>query len=176
MKAVVKGFKLDFFFGIMEIQLLIEFKNWADDVYMDYIDKCTEKQFTEKVPTLNKSIRQVLLHIYKSYWGDYHLISDRNWSNGPDFDELDKLEIITGIKNYNELMIDFISNQSVTEIIEYNEDGFDEPIKTTVENVLMNFVEHSSYHRGQLALLLRYHGINSLEMTNFHPYIWKYKQ
>lgn len=160
----------------MKVLQLIEFKNWADEVFINYINGLSDTQFSEVVPVVNKSIKQILLHLYKSYWGDYHLISDRDWSDEPKFDKLGKSEIIEGIKNYNAQMIDYITNNPISEIIEYNESGFDEPIKTNAENVLINFVEHSAYHRGQMALLLRYHGINSLEMTNFHPYIWKFKQ
>ena len=160
----------------MHIKDLIEYKNWADNVYLEHISALSEAQFTELVPTINKSVQELLLHIFASYLGDYHLITDMDWSNLPDFENLNRSEIINGIRQCNENMVEFILNNPVDELITYNEDGYDEAIKTNAENVLMNFVEHSSYHRGQIALLLRYHGVESIEMTNYHPYIWKMKQ
>ena len=45
------------------------------------------------------------------------------------------------------------------------------------ENILINFVVHSAYHRGQIALLLRAQGIiKELPETDFNPYHYQKEQ
>lgn len=160
----------------MKIKELIQFKNWADEVYIEYIEGLTDTQFIEVVPTINKSIKQIIFHILSSYWGEYHLMTDRNWEDEPSFDELNREQIISRIRELNNKILDFADNSTLDQPITYNEEGYEKPIKTSAEIILFNFVEHSSYHRGQLALMLKYHGIESVKQTNYNPYIWELSQ
>jgi len=159
----------------MDLRELIVFKNWADEIYLKYSADLSDQQFDEVVPTIHKSMRGILNHILQSYWGEYHLITDRNWSDEPD-PEMDRQQLLARIRELNQLMLDYIDQQPLDEVITYQEEGYEQPIKTSAENVLFNFVEHSSYHRGQMALLLRYHGLETIKQTNYNPYIWECKQ
>ncbi len=47
----------------------------------------------------------------------------------------------------------------------------DNPVVTTPENILFNFVTHSTSHRGQLPILLRFLGFDQIEDTDYNPYI-----
>ncbi len=51
-------------------------------------------------------------------------------------------------------------------------DREDKPVSTSPANIIFNFVTHSAYHRGQLAIYLRLHGIPEIHQTDFNPYIY----
>ena len=153
------------------------FNNWGNETYAGYIRTLSPAQFTEVVPVINKSVKGILYHIYHSYWGEFHLITDRDWSTERSIDEMDMEDILKGIKTLNEQILNYIKeNPVINKPFNYNEPGFEKPIKTNVEVVLLNFIEHTSYHRGQLALLLKYHKVKELDDVNYNPYTWDYKQ
>ena len=155
----------------------MEFNNWGNDIYSDYIRTLTPVQFEEIVPVINKSVKSILYHIFQSYWGEFHLMTDRDWSSEKKLEEMDRDEILSGIKTYGEHILTYIKeNQDVNKPFSYNEPGFEKPIKTNVEYVLLNFIEHTSYHRGQLALLLKHHHVKELDDVNYNPYVWDHKQ
>jgi len=160
----------------VNIRELLQFKSWAENIYLDYITKLSEDQFTERIPTIDKSIKQIIFHLLDSMWGDYHLITDRDWSEPYQIDDMSKMAIIKEIKKFNTQLLTFAERQQLDEPITYHEEGYENDITTTAEQVLCNFVEHSAYHRGQLALCLKYFGHNQIKQTNYNPYLWQRQQ
>ena len=157
----------------MDIHELIVFKNWADEIYLSYMEDLTEKQFAESIPTINKSAKLILFHIYAVYWSWYHRITDRNYSDEPELEESSKSDIIEGIKGFNQKFLEYIENEGFNNTITIQWRKEDRPVETTAENVLFNYVTHSAYHRGQIALILKYHGIKEIKETDFNPYIYE---
>ena len=166
-RVIYSGFYPD----SMKLLDLIIYTHWADDVYIKYAEGLTEDQFKETVPGVNKNLRQLLNHIYATYWGEYHLITDMDWSSEPDFSQITREEIISGIKEMNGKIVEYIKNTPLDTPIEFEDEG--KQIKTNAEEIIFNFVTHSAYHRGQMALLLRYHGLESIKQTDYNPYLYE---
>lgn len=160
----------------MDIKSLIVFKNWADEIYLTYCEDLSDDQFRQTLSGYDRSINDILFHMYEVYYSWYQFLTTKDYSNIPEIEKMSKTDIITGIREYNDKMIQYIDAYDVsqTHSIQWSEE--DKEVKTTAENVLFNYVTHSAYHRGQLAIYLRYLGQKTITETDFNPYIYEMGQ
>lgn len=160
----------------MDILKLIEFKNWADDIYLDYCSKLSDEQYTALIPGYNRCIKDLLAHMAEVYFFWYEFINEKDEEKVPEWDKLSFKEISSIIKDLNSKFISFISNKSINKNLTIQWDKSVKPVITNPENVLFNYVTHSAYHRGQIAVLLKYFGVENLKETDYNPYIYELGQ
>ena len=158
----------------MEIHKLIEFKNWADEVYIQYASNLSEEDFTKKI--LGKSIKDTMLHMYEVYYFWYIRMTTKDFSTLPDFDKLNSEEIFSGMKKINQKMLDYAHVRDISVPIHIKWDENDNEVITNPENIFFNAVNHSAYHRGQIAIKLRELGIPEIKETDYNPYIYELGQ
>jgi uncharacterized damage-inducible protein DinB len=156
----------------LNIEKLLIFKNWADDLYLKYAAELTDEQFYNKTSIVDKSVQSILYHMYEVYWFWFHNATDKNYSDEPSPDST-RDELIIGIKQINKDILELarIPEKHVEFNIQW--DKKDKPVTTNTMNILINFLFHSAYHRGQLALLLRHHGYKTIDETDFNPYLYQ---
>ena len=118
------------------------------------VDELAEEEFIKPITTHNKSISSVLIHLAEEYFGWYSDIHEYKI----EMEEIDRInamskdELMGYVKGYHEKWQDLLNNApkenfSFTE----NEKSF----KISFDEVIFNLVNHSSYHRGQIASGLR---------------------
>jgi uncharacterized damage-inducible protein DinB len=152
------------------MQRLIEFKNWADEIYIDYCQKLPKEKLEWEIEGYNNSIKKILNHLYEVYWSWLKFITDQNYDDQPEFTKLTIAEIIEGIRDHNKKILEYVQNEDLSKqfTIQWNENH--KPVITTAANVIFNYITHSAYHRGQLAIYLL--GVETIEETDFNPYIY----
>ncbi|MHA2090733.1 MAG: DinB family protein [Candidatus Kariarchaeaceae archaeon] len=160
----------------MDIKELVQYKNWANTTYIDYCQDLSQEDYEKEITGYSNSIRKILTHLLGVYWFWYEFITTQNYDDEPDFDNMSKDQVINGLKEYNEKIIDFVKTQDAAKKFTINWREEDKPVETTAENIIFNFVTHSAYHRGQLAIYLRIIGIDSIIETDFNPYVYQMGQ
>jgi uncharacterized damage-inducible protein DinB len=144
--------------NINDIKTLYEYNEWANSKFVQVIKNLSEEQFTSEIKSSFSSVRDTLGHIVCAEW-----IWLRRWLGESPVSMpawLDKpiLIILTyklsEIETERNKFISGLSDESLQKIISYrNTKG--EATKKILKNLFQHVVNHSSYHRGQLATLLR---------------------
>lgn len=158
----------------MKLHDIIVYKNWADEVYLQFCEQLTEDQQKREFQEYQNSIYKVLQHIYEAqyYWLERigMEVEPENWES------LHTSSILSGIRKLNSKLLNFVETRALntTEILHWEEG--DKPVSTTYENIIFNLVTHNAYHRGQLAIFLRMLGWKSIQETDFTPYYYEINQ
>ena len=84
----------------MDIQKIIEFKNWADDTYLKILQDLTYEQQQFTIAGYKRSIHHILWHMYEVYWYWYHFATDKDYVDEPK-PNMSFPKIISAIKTIN---------------------------------------------------------------------------
>ncbi|MCY3412129.1 MAG: hypothetical protein INQ03_10900 [Candidatus Heimdallarchaeota archaeon] len=124
---------------------------------------------------IGKSIQKLLFHLYEVYWSWLHVMTDQDFADMPDDDwSCEKyLELIRSVRKeiYTFAESDSISKSTILQW-EKNDIPFESPNLT----IVMNFITHSAYHRGQLAILMHECGVDTIGETDINPYYYSKAQ
>jgi uncharacterized damage-inducible protein DinB len=150
----------------------VEYKNWADEIYIEYCKELSDNDFEFEIEGYQNSAKKILGHLLEVSWFWLKFITDQNYSDEPDIERMKRSEIITGLLKYNQMIVEYVQNDDLSKQFEIQWDENDKVVVTTAENVIFNFISHSAYHRGQLAIYLRLLGIETIKETDFNPYIY----
>lgn len=156
----------------MDLIKLIEYKNWADEIYINYCEKLSPAEYDHEIEGYNNNIKKILGHLYEVSWFWFRFITDKNYEKAPDLENINIQEIFKGLREYNVKFLHYISENGVSKIHDLQWIETDKLVKTTSENIIFNFITHSAYHRGQLAIYLRLTGIKTITETDFNPYVY----
>ncbi len=157
----------------MELNKLIEYKIWSDNVYLEYCNSLTEEQLRKNFSAYKKSIRDILEHFCDVDWFWLNFLTTKQMDYPPDFTKMESKELIKYIAKQNKKIVEFISKNDLKEefIIQWHKT--DKAVVTTAENIIFNFITHNAYHRGQIAIFLRMLGFETIKETDFNPYIYE---
>jgi uncharacterized damage-inducible protein DinB len=168
-----------------DIQLLYEYDRWANNRVMQAVSALSEEQFTRDLGGSFRSVRDTLLHIVGGEWGwltywkepspsaafakdlwERHnalfrpqafpnaAAVQRNWAEV----EKEQAEFLNGV-----------TNESLRRMI---------PFRTTqasLAQLMQHLANHSTYHRGQVALMMRQLGAKPVA-TDFHVFLLEGRQ
>jgi uncharacterized damage-inducible protein DinB len=163
-----------------DIQLLFEYDRWANHRVLQAASVLTAEQFTRDLGGSFRSVRDTLVHIICGEWG--WLTYWKEEAPGPAFlkdlwdrqDTLfhpDKFPNINAVKSkwaeVEKEQIDFVNgvtNESLEKML---------PVRTTqisLANLMQHLANHSTYHRGQVAMMVRQLGAKPVA-TDFHLFL-----
>jgi uncharacterized damage-inducible protein DinB len=148
-----------------QIRFLFDFNAWANHRVLDACAVLTPEQFTRDLRSSLPSVRDTLVHTYGAEWvwlERWHGRSPSALPAGNDFSDLASLrkrwaELETAQKAY----LAKVSATDLDRVIEYvNFKGqkFAYPLGAMLQHV----VNHGTYHRGQVAAMLRQLGAKPL--------------
>jgi uncharacterized damage-inducible protein DinB len=163
-----------------DIQLLYEYDRWANNRVLQAVSALSVEQFTRDLGGSFRSVRDTLLHIVGGEWGwlaywkepspSVAFIADlrkrrealfhseafpnaaavqRKWAEV----EKERAEFVNGV-----------TNESLGKML---------PFRTTqasLAHLMQHLANHSTYHRGQVALMMRQLGAKPLA-TDFHVFL-----
>jgi uncharacterized damage-inducible protein DinB len=162
------------------IQLLFEYDRWANNRVLQAVSALRDEQFTRDVGGSFRSVRDTLVHIISGEWG--WLAYWKEPSLSPAFvkdlrdrrDSLfnpDKFPNITQVKSkwaeIEKEQLEFVNgltNESLEKML---------PIRATqisLANLMQHLANHSTYHRGQVALMMRQLDAEPVA-TDFHVFL-----
>ena len=163
-----------------DIQLLFEYDRWANDRMLQAVSRLTSAQFARDLGGSLPSVRDAVLHIvggewiWLAYWKstnhDAALLADLRRQREAHFNA-DVLPDVAAVwskcKEVEKEMAELVSsmtNQDLAKML---------PARNTrisLAHLMQHVANHSTYHRGQVALMLRQLGAEPAA-TDFHLFL-----
>lgn len=163
-----------------DVQLIYQYDRWANRRTLKTVSALSHEQFIKDLGTGFPSVRDTLVHIlggewiWLAYWRDppgnpsalSELVARRDALFGrdqlPDFDtarakwdEIEKNQIA---------FVTQLTNESLQQRIPFRE------TQVKLVHLMQHMANHSTYHRGQIALMARQLGCEPLA-TDFHMFL-----
>lgn len=141
-----------------DLQLLYEYNRWANFQTLAASAKLTEDQFTKDLSSSHRSVRDTLVHTLAAEWiwlARWNEVSPKALLNPLDFRDLGALRARwADVERDQTAFIEGITNESLESPVTYqNTKG--EQWTYPLWQMMHHVVNHSSYHRGQVATMLR---------------------
>ena len=159
--------------NIEDVRLLYEFNTWATHRTIEACAFLTPEQFTRDLASSFRSVRDTLAHIYGAEWlwlERWHGRTPSALPSPDDFPTVDSLR--QGLARIDRDLVDYVASLSADDlqrVVQY---------KTTagaaqaqpVWQMLQHLTNHGTYHRGQVATLLRQLGgkATSTDLIGFY--------
>ena len=163
-----------------DIQLLYEYERWANTRVLQAVSALSAEQFTHDLGGSFRSVRDTLLHIiggewvWLAYWKEPPYSSPRLEDLRKRRDVLFNPEtfptVAAVLSKWLEVeaeqaeFVNQVTNESLEKML---------PFRTTqirLANLMQHLANHSTYHRGQVALMMRQLGAEPLA-TDFHVFL-----
>jgi uncharacterized damage-inducible protein DinB len=163
-----------------DIRLLYEYDRWANNRILRAVSALTPEQFTRDLGGSFRSVRDTLVHIIGGEWG--WLAYWKEPSHSPTFladlwtrhdalfnpDAFPNLTTVqlkwAEVEKEQAEFVSRVTNESLEKVL---------PFRTTqisLANLMQHLVNHSTYHRGQIVLMLRQLDAEPLA-TDFHVFL-----
>ena len=152
---------------------LVNYNNWTDSIIIDWLTKIDNQQWEQPIESSFSSIKQTAIHIVsaKKIWIDFWTKKNNPIYLSTQFDGTKEELIGIWQKASNDLQ-HFIAN--------YPEEDYQQLITVLYPNgkevkmifwqTLPHFVNHATYHRGQLVTMLRQAGFSNFTNTDLFTY------
>lgn len=156
-----------------DLQLLVDFNYWARDRMLAAAAAVTPEQFTRPMGSSFASVRDTLVHIYSAEWVWYMRWQGTSPTSPLSATDYPDLETLTtawhALEAKLRAFVDSLDDAGIQREIGYrqmNGQAFRSPIWQMVQHL----VNHGTYHRGQVATLLRQLGTKagSTDLIAFH--------
>lgn len=159
--------------NVEDFHLLYHYNSWANHRTLDSCSGLTAEQFTRDLSSSFCSVRDTLAHIYGAEWlwlERWHSRIPSALPTAADFPDLASLRARWAEHERNlDAYINSLTPSELQRNIKYrNTKG--EPFEGPIWPMLQHVVNHSSYHRGQIATMLRQLGTKavSTDLIAFH--------
>lgn len=158
---------------VEDFRLLYAYNSWANHRMLDSCAGLSPEQFTRDLSSSFRSVRDTLAHIYGAEWlwlERWHGRIPNALPSPADFPDFDSVrsrwaQLETNLDSF----ISALTSSELERIIKYkNTQGV--PFEGPLWPMLQHVVNHSTYHRGQIATLLRQLGAKpvSTDLIAFH--------
>jgi uncharacterized damage-inducible protein DinB len=144
--------------NVEDFRSLYDYNSWANHRMLDSCSTLNGEQFTRDLGSSFRSVRDTLAHIYGAEWlwfERWHARIPMALPSPADFPDLQTLRERWAEHERNlDTYIASLTPSELQRIIKYkNTQGV--PFEGPIWPMLQHVVNHSSYHRGQIATLLR---------------------
>lgn len=144
--------------NLRELQVLLAYHYWARDRLLEAVEALTPEQFTKDLGSSFKSVRDTLSHIYFAEWIWYARWMGNSPTAALPADMFPNLGTLRRAWNEHEnkvrAFVDGLGDEGLSRVIEYRLlNGT--PGASAVWHMVQHVVNHASYHRGQVATMLR---------------------
>jgi uncharacterized damage-inducible protein DinB len=145
----------------MEIYQLLDYDRWATAKLLEAIESLSPEQFVQEPAGPLSSVRQQLSHLL--------LVTDRYRARMAQEEVPDVTpasfatphDLTTYEAQVRCRLIDFINGLAENELVQVqNHSTRRGSFRASVEETLVHMVNHATYHRGQIACLLKLHGVD----------------
>jgi uncharacterized damage-inducible protein DinB len=141
-----------------DVQRLYEYNRWANSQTLESASKLTPEQFVKDLSSSHRSVRDTLTHILAAEWiwlMRWNGVSPKALLDPSDFPDLFSLRARWAEVEREQLtLINGLTGESLESVMTYvNTKG--EEWKYPLWQMLQHVVNHSTYHRGQVATMLR---------------------
>lgn len=140
------------------VRLLHDYTRWADLRMFEALSKLSPEQFTKDLGSSLKSVRDTVVHIVSAQWiwlSRWNGIVPKGMWNPADYPDL--LSIRAAREELGRELGDFVAAQteeSLAKPLTYKNLKGD-TLSYPLGQLMLHYVNHSTYHRGQVTTLLR---------------------
>ena len=141
-----------------DIQQLYKYNKWANDTVLHSVSPLSNEELTRQLGGSFPSVRDTLVHIMAAEWiwlRRWKGVSPRALFNASEFPNLEAVKgYWSEIQTEQVAFVSDVTDESLNEIIKYvntKNQTWQYPLGRLMQHV----VNHSSYHRGQVANFLR---------------------
>jgi uncharacterized damage-inducible protein DinB len=148
-----------------DIQLLFEYDRWANNKVLQAVSTLSAEQFTRDLGGSLRSVRDTLVHIFAGEWGWLTIWREQSLSSAfvtdlwnrigelfhpnafPDFAAVQSKWF--EVEREQIEFVNFVSGESLQKML---------PVRDTqvsLVHLMQHMANHSTYHRGQVALMMR---------------------
>ena len=143
---------------IQDLRTLVDFHYWARDRVLDAVAALTPEQYTRDLGSSFKSVHDTLRHLYLAEWIWYSRWQGESPTAWPPTDAAGDLTALRAAWARQEAELRAFVNRlgadGVHRMFEYRlMNG--QPGRSPFAEMLQHLVNHGTYHRGQIATLLR---------------------
>jgi uncharacterized damage-inducible protein DinB len=163
-----------------DLRLLYEYDRWANDKILELVGALTPEQFTRDLGGSFPSVRDVLLHIVASKWAWLTYWKESAPSDRILTDLFTRSETFFQPKSFPTFAAAQAKWAEVEkEEVEFVNDVTDEllgrtlPVRNawvSLAHLMQHLANHSTYHRGQIAMMLRQLGAKA-QGTDFAEFL-----
>ncbi len=163
-----------------DIQLLYEYDRWANNRILQAASKLTAEQFTRDLGGSVSSVRDTLVHIVGGEWGWLTYWREPSPSSAllrdfwdrhdalfkPDaFPDVATLQLKWAeIEKEQAGFVENVTNESLEKMLPF------QTIEVSLAQLMQHMANHSTYHRGQIALMMRQLGAEPVA-TDLHVFL-----
>lgn len=144
---------------------LADYIEWANDKIWEIVETLSDKEFSWNPPGTDYSVQSKYIHLAQDTWEWYH-----DWHGEkpkePNFEDMTRSELYDFIKLYTTKWIRLNQERTVDEI---QDERGDKVLTLKFEEMFFHIVNHFTYHRGQIVMILRLMTRN-VPMTDYVPY------
>ena len=139
---------------------------WADEKIWAIVKTLSDDEFSREFDESSGSIHGRYLHMAEGH-SQWYIRWTHEKSEEFQLGELAREDLFEFLQRYNERILDLIHGNGfdVAEV-----PLLDGRILLPVEEMVFNIINHATYHRGQIAFLLRRLG-KSISLTDYVPYL-----
>jgi len=152
---------------------------WANGVIIDRLRELPQEIYYKDIQSGFSSVSKVLSHIYLTDYAWFEIISGKSMNEAmATADELREHVETKSIEEMKQLFIDmseqykaFLSDQEDIEKLLVVDNPYAGLLETSISETILHIVTHGSYHRGNIATMLRHMGHTSV-MQDFGLYLY----
>lgn len=156
-----------------EIRLLYDYNAWANQRGLDSAAALTVEEFTKPLGSSFSSVRDTLAHIWGSEWLWLERFQGRSPSSLPDAGQFNELSSMRTRWQEDEVRLHkfviALTQDDLDRAHEYRTLNFGQ-YKNPLWQSMQHMVNHSTYHRGQIATMLRQLNAKPLSSDLIHFY------
>lgn len=148
-----------------DIQLLYEYDRWANNRVLRAVSALSDEQFTHDLGGSFRSVRDTLVHILASKWGWLTYWKER--SSDPAcvadlWNRIDTLFHFDGFPNFAAVKEKWpeIEKEQLEFVNQLTDEALGKMLpfrgtQVTLAHLMQHQANHSTYHRGQIAMMMR---------------------
>jgi uncharacterized damage-inducible protein DinB len=149
---------------VKEIKQLFDYSEWANAQVLDAAARLTAEEFTRDLGNSFPSVRDTLAHVLFAEWvwlrrwlGE----SPRGWKDEAQFADVASLRAeLSAVASERAELLDTLADDALARVVAYtNTKG--EEWRYTLGSMMRHVVNHSTYHRGQVATMMRQLGAHA---------------
>jgi uncharacterized damage-inducible protein DinB len=156
-----------------EIRMLYDYNAWANHRSLDAATALSVEQFTKPLGSSFSSVRDTLAHIWGSEWLWLERFQGRSPASLPDVTQFNELAALKSQWPEDEArLLKFVaglSQEDLSKEHEYRTLSFGQ-YKNPLWQSMQHMVNHGTYHRGQVATMLRQLNAKPLSSDLIHFY------
>lgn len=163
-----------------DIQLLYEYDRWANNKVLRAVSTLSPEQFTGDLGGGFRSVRDALVHVIASEWGWLAYRKEPSPSSAFLTDSWDRCDALFRPHSFPDvaavrLKWAEVEKEQTKFVNRLTEEAMGKmlPIRTTqlsLAHLMQHLANHSTYHRGQVALMVRQLGAEPAA-TDFHAFL-----